>query len=167
MINKFRRFHLLIGLFITHPCLWKCLQTFLAIKFHFELLIFFIVFLILNNTILILKKNLVLKDYRPVLMVFLLSRNGILHSVLLSVFYALNVLLFLSSALIYLHIVNKKNNTQNLCLSTIFVNEFNCYHFIMNSTNSSIKVSIKYLIQRFLFKVVYHKIGLIYQFIYM
>lgn len=31
---------------------------------------FFIVFLILNNTILILKKNLVLKDYRPVLMVF-------------------------------------------------------------------------------------------------
>lgn len=44
MINKFRRFHLLKGLFITHPCLWKCLQTFLAIKFHFELLIFFIVF---------------------------------------------------------------------------------------------------------------------------
>lgn len=110
MINTFRRFHLLKGLFITHPCLWKCLQTFLAIKFHFELLIFFIVFffLILNNTILILKKNLVLKDYRPVLMVFLLSKNGILHSVLLSVFYALNVLLFLSSALIYLHIVNKK-----------------------------------------------------------
>lgn len=109
MINKFCRFHLLKGLFITHPCLWKCLQTFLAIKFHFELLIFFIVFfLILNNTILILKKNLVLKDYRPVLMVFLLSKNGILHSVLLSVFYAFNVLLFLSSALIYLHIVNKK-----------------------------------------------------------
>lgn len=108
MINKFRRFHLLKGLFITHPCLWKYLQTFLAIKFHFELLIFFIVFLILNNTILILKKNLVLKDYRPVLMVFLLSKNGILHSVLLSVFYALNVLLFLSSAQIYLHIVNKK-----------------------------------------------------------
>lgn len=43
-INTFRRFHLLKGLFITHPCLWKCLQTFLAIKFHFELLIFFIVF---------------------------------------------------------------------------------------------------------------------------
>lgn len=58
MINKFRRFHLLKGLFITHPCLWKCLQIFLAIKFHFELLIFFIVFfLILNNTILILKKK--------------------------------------------------------------------------------------------------------------
>lgn len=110
MINKFRRFHLLKGLFITHPCLWKYLQTFLAIKFHFELLIFFIVFLILNNTILILKKNLVLKDYRPVLMVFLLSKNGILHSVLLSVFYALNVLLFLSSALIYLHNVNKKTS---------------------------------------------------------
>lgn len=123
-------------------------------------------FLILNNTILILKKNLVLKDYRPVLMVFLLSKNGILHSVLLSVFYALNVLLFLSSALIYLHIVNKKN-PQNLCLSTIFVNEFNCYHFIMNSTNSNIKVSIKYLIQRFRFKVVYYKNRTKYLFIYM
>lgn len=57
MINKFRRFHLLKGLFITRPCLWKYLQTFLAIKFHFELLIFFIVFLVLNNTILILKKK--------------------------------------------------------------------------------------------------------------
>lgn len=56
------------------------------------------------------EKNLVLKDYRPVLMVFLLSKNGILHSVLLSVFYALNVLLFLSSALIYLHNVNKKTS---------------------------------------------------------
>lgn len=44
MINKFRRFHLLKGFFITHPCLWKYLQTFLAIKFHFDLLIFFIVF---------------------------------------------------------------------------------------------------------------------------
>lgn len=43
MINKFRRFHLLKGLFITH--LWKCLQTFLAIKFHFELLIFYCFFL--------------------------------------------------------------------------------------------------------------------------
>lgn len=70
--------------------------------------LFYCFFLILNNTILILKKNLVLKDYRPVLMVFLLSKNGILHSVLLSVFYALNVLLFLSTALIYLQIVNKK-----------------------------------------------------------
>lgn len=111
MINKFRRFHLLIGLFITHPCLWKCLQTFLAIKFHFELLIFLLFFLNSEQHYIDPeKKNLVLKDYRPVLMVFLLSKNGILHSVLLSVFYALNVLLFLSSALIYLHIVNKKKN---------------------------------------------------------
>lgn len=45
MINKFRRFHLLKGLFITRPCLWKYLQTFLAIKFHFELLIFYCFFL--------------------------------------------------------------------------------------------------------------------------
>lgn len=41
-------------------------------------------------------------------MVFLFLKNGILYLVLLLVFYVLNVLLFLSSVLIYLYNVNKK-----------------------------------------------------------
>lgn len=112
MINKFRRFHLLKGLFITHPCLWKCLQTFLAIKFHFELLIFFIVFFNSEQHYIDPEKKSSSKRLPSSFNgVFTFKKWNFTFSFIIS-FYALNVLLFLSSALIYLQIVNKKTTTK-------------------------------------------------------